>query len=128
MRKCTCIENEIKWYKIMRGWVFESIESHNNNNQMILKYIKNSVRALVNTIIKWNNNDAMKWGRGWEDMKIFMCIEQQRQTAKMLTKKNNNKMGKCHWKCLYGFQLYRRRGWEWGGMNVECEGKMKKIE
>ena len=53
----------------MRGWVFESIESCSNNNQMILKYIKNSVRALVNTIIKWNNNDAMKLGkrvRGYE--------------------------------------------------------------
>jgi hypothetical protein len=53
---------------------------------MILKYIKNSVRALVNTIIKWNNNDAMKWGRGWEDMKFFfICFEQQ--TTKMLIKR-----------------------------------------
>jgi len=91
----------------MRWWVFESIESCSNNNQMILKYIKNSVRALVNTIIKWNNNDAMKWGKRVRGYEIFYMY--RAANNKNAHKKENNKMGKCHWKCLYGFQL--NRGW-----------------
>ena len=53
----------------MRGWVFESIESSNNNNQMILKYIKKQCAGIG----KYNNKMKQQWcdevgGRGWEDI------------------------------------------------------------